>query len=169
MDPQTCFPQNHILAHLDRLGSRLQVNQYRGIVFARPGGFSSAQTNGNSVSSSMATVGSPGGEVYNLHSSSHGTIRDRIMGGASLSRSSCAKLHEIKAISEPIFARRSLPNSRTGQSSRYRNSYLEAHQLALTGTTEWVLVPVTPTMVTSHPDRGATFCVTTNVWPLCLP
>lgn len=103
-----------------------------------------------------------GREVYNLHSSSLGTVRDRIMGGASLSRHSQADPSRGKGISAPIFARRPLPNSGTGQSGRYRNSC----------TTWWppnwhrrglqVLVLIAHRMVTSCPDRGASFCATTE-------
>lgn len=70
--------------------------------------FPSAQTNGNSVSSSRSTVGLLGREVYNLHSSSCGTAKDRVIGVAFSLKCNYAEPSGVKTISAPIFARWSL-------------------------------------------------------------
>lgn len=65
-------------------------------------------TNGNSISSYRPTVGLLGEEVYNLHSSSCGIAKDKIIGVAFLFKCICAEPSRVKAISALIFARKSL-------------------------------------------------------------
>ena len=66
---------SQVLSQFSRLSSQFEINQDGGVMFARPGGFSSAQTSGYSVSNSGGMVLSSGGEEYRCHSSSLHTAR----------------------------------------------------------------------------------------------
>lgn len=60
---------SQILSQFSRLSSQFEINQDGGVMFARPEGFSLAQTSGYPVSNSGGMVLSSGGEEYRHHSS----------------------------------------------------------------------------------------------------
>ena len=66
---------SQVLSQFSRLSSQFEINQDGGVMFARPGGVSSAQTSGYSVSNSGGMVRSFGRDEYRHHSSSFFSAR----------------------------------------------------------------------------------------------
>ena len=108
---------SQVLSQFSRLSSQFEINQDGGVMFARPGGFSSAQTSGYSVSNSGGMVLSSGGEEYRHHSSLH-TARVIIKDEGGPVYLSWADPLAVKEVWAPILASRSLPIKGTGQTDR---------------------------------------------------